>query len=125
MRRSRWCLLLVAAFMLAACHPGPPFPPPGHHSTHHRLDHVLRFDQVQVLASHNSYKLALYPEVLAFLRTALPLTAAGLEYEHRPLAEQFDRLGVRAIELDVWADPQGGKFLNPRVPIALGVQVPD
>ena len=29
----------------------------------HRLDHVLRFDQVQVLASHNSYKLALYPKV--------------------------------------------------------------
>ena len=32
---------------------------------------------------------------------------------------------MRAIELDVWADPQGGKFLNPGLPIALGVQVPD
>src|SRR4051812_7162567 len=77
--------LLVATLFLAACH-RPNFPP-GHTSTRHRLDHVLRFDQVQVLASHNSYKLALYPEVLAFLRNAVPLTAAGLEYEHRPLVE--------------------------------------
>lgn len=115
--------VLVAALLLAACH-RPPHVPPGH-GTRHRHDHVLRFDQVQVLASHNSYKLALYPEVLAFLQGALPATAAGLEYEHRPLPEQFDQLGVRAIELDVWADPQGGKFLKPGLPIALGVQVPD
>jgi hypothetical protein len=125
MGRSRWCLLLVAAFVLAACHPGPPFPPPGHHSTRHRLDRTLRFDQVQVLASHNSYKLALYPEVDAFLRANLPATALGLEYEHAPLPVQFSQDGIRAIELDVWADPQGGKFLHPLVPEALGVVVPD
>jgi hypothetical protein len=41
------------------------------------------------------------------------------------LPEQFGNLGVRAIELDVYADPQGGKFLHPALPEALGVVIPD
>jgi hypothetical protein len=86
---------------------------------------VLRFNEVQVLASHNSYHAGLYPQVLTFLEQRLPDVARSLEYTHRPLREQFDDLGVRAIELDVYADPQGGKFLHPAVPEALGVVIPD
>ncbi len=115
--------VVVAAIALGACRTTP-FRP-GHPKPEYRLDHALRFNEVQVLASHNSYKLPLYPQVDAFLQQNLPLVAAGLEYSHRPLTEQFDRLGIRAIELDVWADPQGGKFLHPALPEALGVVVPD
>ena len=45
---------------------------------------------------------------LAKVNTA---TAAGLDYGHRPLAQQF-ALGVRQLELDVWADPKGGKCFH-------------
>ena len=88
------------------------------------LDDTLRFDQVQVLASHNSYHGAPYPEVLEALRKIDEATAAGLDYGHRPLPEQFDA-GVRAIELDVWADPQGGKYAQPSVALAAGAKIPD
>lgn len=90
----------------------------------HRLDDTLRFDQVQVLGSHNSYHVTPYPEVLAALRRVNPATAAGLDYGHRPLAEQFD-LGVRQIELDVWSDPDGGKFANPPLLQTLELPPPD
>lgn len=93
--------------------------------TVHRLDDSLQLDQVQVLGSHNSYHIEPYPEVLEALRAVNPATAAGLEYTHRPLTEQFDQLGVRQIELDVYADPQGGAYANPSLPESLGVDVPD
>jgi hypothetical protein len=114
-------LALAAALLLAACHR----PGHGHVPNAYPRDRFLRFDQVQVLASHNSYKLPLYPEVQAALQAGAPAIAASLEYSHRPLPEQFDHLGVRAIELDVYADPQGGKFLHPILPINLGADVPD
>jgi hypothetical protein len=124
MRIQRLAVLFALVVTVAACHGGPPFPPHTP-STRHRLDGALRFNEVQVLASHNSYKLELYPEVAAFLRERSPALVATLEYSHRPLPEQFSELGVRAIELDVYADPEGGKFLHPGLPTALGVDVPD
>src|SRR5690242_14416530 len=69
----------------------------------YRLDDTLRLNQVQVLGSHNSYHATPYPQVLEALRGVNPATAAGLDYGHRPLPDQFD-LGVRQIELDVWSD---------------------
>jgi hypothetical protein len=88
------------------------------------LDGTLRFDQVQVLASHNSYHGRPYPEVLEGLQQAVPGLPATLDYAHAPLPEQFD-LGVRAIELDVYDDPDGGKFAEPSYPMQVGVTLPD
>ena len=42
-----------------------------------------------------------------------PQRAQGLDYTHRPLAEQFSELGIRQVELDVYADPKGGLFAAP------------
>jgi hypothetical protein len=36
-----------------------------------------------------------------------------MEYTHRPLDEQFGLLGIRQVELDVFADPEGGLFALP------------
>ena len=73
----------------------------------YRLDSTLRLNQIQVLGSHNSYHGAPYPQILAELReNNLGAIADGLDYGHRPLPAQFD-LGVRQIELDVYADPHG------------------
>jgi hypothetical protein len=92
--------------------------------THHRLDSTLRLDQVQVLGSHNSYHGRPYAQVLAALRKGNPALADSLDYAHAPLPQQFD-IGVRQIELDVYADPQGGKYARPSFPLSLGVPVAD
>jgi hypothetical protein len=72
----------------------------------------LRLDQVQVLGSHNSYHGRPDREMLATLRNTSTALGDSLDYEHLPLPDQFD-VGVRQIELDVWSDPQGGKYAAP------------
>jgi hypothetical protein len=89
------------------------------------LDSTLRINQIQVLGSHNSYHGQPYPQILAALRNqGLGFVADGLDYGHRPLAQQFD-LGVRQIELDVYADPEGGKYAHSPTLENLGIPAPD
>jgi hypothetical protein len=87
-------------------------------------DDTLRLDQAQVLGSHNSYHGRPYKEVLDELGKLDRATALGLDYAHAPLPEQFD-LGVRQIELDVWADPEGGKYADLGLAKQLKVKVPE
>ncbi len=79
-------------------------------------DEPLRLNQIQVLGTHNSYHLAPEPAVMAVLRAGGGNRADGLDYSHRPLAEQFGRLGIRQIELDVFADPEGGLYARKDTP---------
>ena len=91
----------------------------------YRLDRTLRLDQIQVLGSHNSYHGRPYPQVLAAFRDGGNAgIAMTLDYAHAPLPRQF-ALGVRQIELDIWSDPRGGKFLRPSFPIQVGVKIPE
>jgi predicted acyl esterase len=83
-----------------------------------RLRRCLRLNQIQVLGSHNSYKQPVVPEILAALRAFDPALAASLEYSHVGLAEQFTGQAIRQIELDVFADPEGGTYAGR---IGLGV----
>jgi hypothetical protein len=39
-------------------------------------------------------------------------TAMELDYGHIPLKEQLD-IGIRALELDVYHDPEGGRYSVP------------
>jgi hypothetical protein len=80
------------------------------------LDDTLRLNDLQVLGSHNSYHQEQPPEVMTLLRAFDPGLADSLEYSHPPLAEQFDELGIRQIELDVFADAQGGLYSTPAAP---------
>jgi hypothetical protein len=70
-------------------------------------------NQIQVIGSHNSYHIAPVPAVLELIASTGRRRAEGLDYTHRPLAEQFSRLSIRQIELDVFADPKGGLFAAP------------
>lgn len=72
-----------------------------------------QLNETQVIGSHNSYKSAMPTPVLAYLKKINPSAAQSLEYEHLPLSEQLD-LGLRNLELDVFHDPQGGKYANPK-----------
>lgn len=74
----------------------------------------LRLNQIQVIGTHNSYHVAPAPGVMALIAAAAPGQAKGLDYTHRPLAEQFSKLGIRQVELDVFADPRGGRYAAPK-----------
>jgi hypothetical protein len=66
-------------------------------------------NDIQVVGTHNSYKLPMPAETMAKLRAAAPKMADALDYAHRPLAEQLDA-GARQLEIDVNYDPQGGHY---------------
>lgn len=73
----------------------------------------VAMNDIQVVGSHNSFKARIPSAVMARIRAMEPKQAEGLDYYHLPLAQQFDA-GVRQIELDIFADPQGGRYANPR-----------
>ena len=63
--------------------------------------------------THNSYHIAPDPVADKLIRLATPKEADSIAYTHRPLLEQFDKLGIRQVELDLYLDPQGGTFASP------------
>jgi hypothetical protein len=73
----------------------------------------LKLNQTQVIGSHNSYKSQLAQEILDYLTKINPASAQSLAYSHIPLEAQLD-LGLRNLELDVFHDPEGGRFANPK-----------
>ena len=73
----------------------------------------LPINKVQIIGSHNSYKQALDPALFSLLKTKKPDVAMGLEYSHVSLAEQLN-LGLRNLEIDVYADEKGGKYAHPK-----------
>ncbi|MEN1678232.1 MAG: phosphatidylinositol-specific phospholipase C1-like protein [Planctomycetota bacterium] len=68
-------------------------------------------NEVQVIGSHNSYKLAIDGPLLDLLK-AFSQDAQALDYAHVPLTEQLD-MGVRGLELDLYHDPDGGRYAKP------------
>src|SRR6478735_7619257 len=70
-------------------------------------------NDIQVVGSHNSFKARIPAAVMARLRAADPKLAAALDYYHLPLARQLDA-GVRPLEIDIFADPAGGRYADPK-----------
>ncbi|MBM4242464.1 MAG: hypothetical protein FJ148_01440 [Deltaproteobacteria bacterium] len=75
-------------------------------------DRDLRLNQMQVLGSHNSYHIEPQPALFSLLLAFSEPLAKSFEYTHPPLEEQFAMQGIRQIELDVFADPDGGLYAN-------------
>src|SRR6266404_7306277 len=73
----------------------------------------LRLNQIQVIGTHNSYHLRGHDSLLALIAELNPKARQELDYCHRPLPEQLSRLGIRQIELDCHADPDGGLYAKP------------
>src|SRR4029450_6960632 len=111
-------LLALTLVVAAAC--VPPVPGVGHAPSA-----GIRLNQIQVLASHNSYHVQPEPALQAALDDFLGPAAQGFEYTHHPLAEERGAGGGQ-IELDVFIDdPAGGRYAHPRVVDLLGVAPPD
>ena len=79
----------------------------------------LKINQIQIIASHNSYHLHTEPAILRFLTGLynlhiLPkdLNPKYIDYTNAPLTEQLQTYGVRGLELDVWNDPTGGRYYD-------------
>lgn len=75
-------------------------------------DAPIRLNEIQVLGTHNSYKTAIDAPLMRRLEQEDPAQARALDYAHPPLAEQLDA-GVRSLELDVFHDPEGGRYAEP------------
>lgn len=101
--RLRGSIVAVAAMLLAACNSGG-----GHDGRAGKEE--LRLNQMQVLATHNSYHPYPAGEPTATLvRQIVGALADIVDYRHPTLEQQLD-IGVRSFELDVWSDPDGGNY---------------
>lgn len=69
-------------------------------------------NQFQAIGSHNSYKKPLSDVVQQWLEQQYPLLAQQITYSHPPLLTQLE-WGLRQLEIDVVADPQGGYYAHP------------
>lgn len=99
MRRVPLVVLTMLAFFLApAAHGRPP----------------VRMNDIQVIGTHNSYHLEASPAESAIRRHA-GVDDSPVAYSHAPLEQQLATQGVRQLELDLFADPEGGRFAAPRL----------
>jgi len=76
-------------------------------------DRQLRLNQIQIIGTHNSYHLAPTKEIMSIIALTGKAIADSIDYTHAPLPEQFSEYGIRQIELDIFADPEGGLYSSP------------
>jgi hypothetical protein len=69
-------------------------------------------NQIQVIGTHNSYHAGLAPGEAKLMQEKNPKLYDALEYRHQPLDQQLTA-GVRQIELDIYADSDGGRYVHP------------
>ena len=98
----------------------------------------LKINQIQVLGTHNSYAMGVDKRVLNYaskiIDTMMPKMmetmpsdqlaqykenhpnevafSEALNYQHPPFPQQLNA-GLRSLEIDVYHDPEGRRFLNP------------
>lgn len=101
--------LLAAAAVSATCDLEKPSGQPG--CTRAAVD-ALPMNAIQVIGTHNSYKMAIAPNEFALIKASNPKAADTLDYSHRPLKEQLEA-GARQLEIDIVYDPQAGLYANP------------
>ena len=77
--------------------------------TQAQQDKLVHLNQIQVIGSHNSYHAGFAPSEAAWLNSKNPKAFRSLDYHHAPLGDQLSG-GVRQVEIDIFADPQGGRY---------------
>jgi hypothetical protein len=77
-------------------------------------DKIVHLNQIQVIGSHNSYHAGFAASERKYMEMKNPKGLRSLDYHHAPLADQLSG-GVRQIEIDVFADPEGGRYAHPAI----------
>jgi hypothetical protein len=78
----------------------------------------VRMNQIQIIGTHNSYHAGLAPSEASLMFQKNPKLYQALDYRHPPLDQQLSS-GVRQIELDIYADSEGGRYVHPAGPDAV------
>ena len=78
MVRFNLLTLLLILFIMLSCESKP--------------ENDIRINQIQVLGTHNSYKLKPHPELVRLLDQQMEGWSRNIDYEHRPLTEQLEEL---------------------------------
>lgn len=73
----------------------------------------LPINKIQVIGSHNSYKQAIDPILFREISKADSAGASKIQYSHISLTEQLN-LGLCNLEVDIYADENGGKYAHPK-----------
>eukprot|EP00271_Cylindrocystis_brebissonii_P013167 TRINITY_DN32783_c0_g1_i1.p1 TRINITY_DN32783_c0_g1~~TRINITY_DN32783_c0_g1_i1.p1 ORF type:complete len:530 (+),score=25.07 TRINITY_DN32783_c0_g1_i1:427-2016(+) len=79
----------------------------------------LRMNQIQMIGTHNSYHQQQDAELLKVVGDHDPYWPILLEYNHASIPEQLAG-GCRFFELDVFEDPEGGRYANHAINRLLG-----
>ncbi|MDO3694603.1 phosphatidylinositol-specific phospholipase C1-like protein [Wenyingzhuangia sp. chi5] len=90
-------ILFTALFLMISCH----------------KTKTIRLNEIQVIGSHNSYKIPIEQPLWEYLYQIDSVRAKTLQYGHIPIIKQLN-LGLRNLELDVLYDPNGGRFTHPK-----------
>jgi hypothetical protein len=77
---------------------------------------ALKLNQIQIIGTHNSYHAGIASSESKLWEANYAEAYKGLDYQHQPLAQQFDS-GIRQIDLDVYADSKGGLYAHPSGPL--------
>jgi hypothetical protein len=88
------------------------------------MDENLHVNDLLSVGTHNSYKAAIPEAEMTQLRARSTKAGTVLDYAHPPLTDELDD-GARQLELDVYYDPQGGRFADPLGPRMLGQRLED
>ena len=103
MSRSRLAAALVALSALTAMA-----------QSSKKQDKVVHLNQIQVVGTHNSYNTGFAPSEEKYFSSHYERAFHGVDYHHQSLPKQLDA-GVRQLELDIVADPKGGRFSHPKI----------
>ncbi|WP_308416660.1 phosphatidylinositol-specific phospholipase C1-like protein [Streptomyces sp. AJS327] len=75
---------------------------------------ALRLNQIQAMATHNSYHREVSFDEQRLMGKLDP-NFRTLLYSHAGLPTQYERQRIRGIELDVFPDPEGGLYAKPLI----------
>lgn len=83
-------------------------------------DGQLKLNQIQIIASHNSYKKRPTAQKLKFLmkvkdKLGKENNPIALDYGHLPFDSQFTYYNVRGLEIDINNDPKGGAYYRRKI----------
>ncbi len=81
---------------------------------------TTRLGDIQVLAGHNAYHLEGEAALLAVITANVPALTPTIEYSHPTLTNSLNA-GLRSFELDVFEDPDGGRYATPKAQPILGL----